>query len=98
VLDILSKAREARNSLGPTFLEIPAYRELEHCGPNNDDHLNYRPDHEIKSWRNINFIPENHDETSLIKKDIEDAFKLVELSPPPATEEYGKYVFAPSHI
>jgi pyruvate dehydrogenase E1 component alpha subunit len=98
VLDILSKAREARNSLGPTFLEIPAYRELEHCGPNNDDHLNYRPDHEIESWRNINFIPENHDETSLIKKDIEDAFKLVELSPPPATEEYGKYVFAPSHI
>ena len=25
------------------FIEIETYRYVEHCGPNNDDKLNYRP-------------------------------------------------------
>ena len=35
---------------GPVFLECYTYRHLEHCGPNNDDDLNYRPQQEIDSW------------------------------------------------
>ena len=32
------------------FLEFKTYRWLEHCGPNWDDHLNYRPRGELKKW------------------------------------------------
>lgn len=34
----------------PIFLEFKTYRWLEHCGPNWDDHLNYRPKGELKKW------------------------------------------------
>ena len=33
---------EARSKQSPLFVEINTFRFLEHCGPNNDDHLNYR--------------------------------------------------------
>lgn len=35
----------------PYLLEINTFRDLEHCGPNNDDHLNYRSKKEIKFWK-----------------------------------------------
>ena len=35
---------------GPIFVEFKTYRFLEHCGPNNDDVLNYRKKKEIKYW------------------------------------------------
>lgn len=34
----------------PCFLELSTYRHLEHCGPNNDDHMEYRSKTELKSW------------------------------------------------
>ena len=34
----------------PIFLEFKTYRWLEHCGPNWDDNLNYRPKGELKMW------------------------------------------------
>lgn len=34
----------------PVFLEYKTYRFLEHCGPNNDDKLNYRNLEEINRW------------------------------------------------
>ena len=34
----------------PILLEFDTYRWLEHCGPGNDDHLNYRDEQETKSW------------------------------------------------
>lgn len=39
------------NKTGPLLIEIPTYRYLEHCGPNNDDHLNYRAESEVKYWK-----------------------------------------------
>jgi TPP-dependent pyruvate/acetoin dehydrogenase alpha subunit len=42
--------KKIRKKSQPYFLEINTYRFLEHCGPNNDDYLNYRPKHEIKYW------------------------------------------------
>lgn len=36
----------------PVFLELKTYRFIEHCGPNNDDSLNYRPLNEIQYWNN----------------------------------------------
>ena len=35
----------------PIFLEFLTYRHLEHCGPNIDDNLEYRPRKEIELWK-----------------------------------------------
>ena len=40
------------NNFKPIFIEVSTYRYLEHCGPDNDDHLNYRPKKEINFWKN----------------------------------------------
>lgn len=51
VYNILKKKKE-----GPIFFEISTFRNIEHCGPNNDDHLNYRPRTEIDFWKKNNFF------------------------------------------
>ncbi|MGI8792794.1 MAG: thiamine pyrophosphate-dependent dehydrogenase E1 component subunit alpha [Acidimicrobiales bacterium] len=43
--------RRARDGEGPSFLEFKTYRMLEHCGPNDDDLLGYRPPGELDTWR-----------------------------------------------
>lgn len=50
--------RLARNAVecirvgqGPRFLTFDTYRWLEHCGPNDDDNLGYRPPGELASWK-----------------------------------------------
>lgn len=35
----------------PVFFEIETYRQIEHCGPANDDKLNYRKKEEISFWK-----------------------------------------------
>ena len=34
----------------PILIEFSTYRFIEHCGPNNDDNLNYRNQKEINKW------------------------------------------------
>lgn len=34
----------------PLFIELKTYRTLEHCGPNSDDHLNYRKPSEVSHF------------------------------------------------
>lgn len=41
----------ARKNQAPIFLEYQTYRWLEHCGPNDDDNLNYRPSGELQTWK-----------------------------------------------
>jgi len=41
----------ARTTKKPIFIEYDTYRWLEHCGPNQDDHLGYRPQSEIFKWK-----------------------------------------------
>lgn len=43
--------RTSREKGKPLFLEFPTYRWLEHCGPNDDDVLAYRPKGELKKWQ-----------------------------------------------
>jgi TPP-dependent pyruvate/acetoin dehydrogenase alpha subunit len=43
---------EIRNGSGPQFLEFSAYRWREHCGPDFDDHLNYRTHEEVEFGKN----------------------------------------------
>lgn len=35
----------------PGYIEFDTYRFKEHCGPNEDDNLNYRPKEEVKFWK-----------------------------------------------
>jgi pyruvate dehydrogenase E1 component alpha subunit len=39
-----------RKSSKPMFIEFETYRWREHCGPNWDDELNYRPKGELGKW------------------------------------------------
>ena len=42
---------KAREGGGPTFLEFKTYRWREHCGPNYDNDLGYRPQRELHAWQ-----------------------------------------------
>lgn len=47
---ISSAIAKLREGKGPLFGEFRTYRHLEHCGPNLDDELNYRPMKERTYW------------------------------------------------
>lgn len=42
--------KKIRSGSGPIFGEFYTYRHREHCGPNFDDNLNYRPKKELDYW------------------------------------------------
>jgi len=81
---------------GPVYLEFDTYRWLEHCGPNEDDHLGYRDDEEVKIWKEKcpleitrkyliqnNLIDQKEiDESSLrLDQEIKEAFDFAKSSP-----------------
>ena len=50
-LDVLASELPAvRAGEGPALIEFSTHRYLEHCGPNNDDHLGYRKTGELEDW------------------------------------------------
>jgi TPP-dependent pyruvate/acetoin dehydrogenase alpha subunit len=55
VLAVYEAARSAvsdlRNGSVPYFIECATYRIREHCGPNIDDELDYRPKDEVEEWK-----------------------------------------------
>ena len=52
VFNVSKKAiNDIRNGKGPYFIQMDTYRHLEHCGPNEDDHLNYRNKREVNFWK-----------------------------------------------
>ncbi|WJW74600.1 thiamine pyrophosphate-dependent dehydrogenase E1 component subunit alpha [Thiohalobacter sp. IOR34] len=55
VLEVHRVAKQAvdaaREGGGPQFIEAQTYRWLEHCGPNDDSELGYRPLEELASWK-----------------------------------------------
>jgi TPP-dependent pyruvate/acetoin dehydrogenase alpha subunit len=73
---------------GPSLIEIPTWRHLEHCGPNNDDHLGYRPQRE--------YDPIPHIDDGSIRAEIDEAFQDAESAPFPDESEVGRYVYANS--
>lgn len=46
--EVINQARLERK---PVFIEYNTYRWLEHCGPNDDDSLGYRPVGELSKWK-----------------------------------------------
>ena len=108
-IELLKKMHKLfqKNLDEPIFIEVDTYRYFEHCGPNRDDNLNYRPKKEIKHWFNNDplLITENY----LIKKkicteknikeikfnidrSIKNAFIFAENSNPPRYKDYERLV------
>lgn len=90
----------------PIFIEVETYRFVEHCGPNNDDELAYRPKKEIDYWlkndplkKLTKFVLKKKylsiSSLNKLKKKIENetelAFKFAKESPKPKFNEYLKY-------
>ena len=96
-----------KNGKGPYFLQMDTYRHLEHCGPNNDDHLNYRNKTEVEFWKKKdplidleNKLRKKNDKKKIIsiKKNIdqkvEKIFVKVLKEKYPTTKDAKKYVYA----
>ena len=76
--EVYKKAKSALNYSDsysqPSFILAHTYRHREHCGPNFDDHLNYRSKKEVKKWTNRD--PIKYWEKILIKNGILDKNKI----------------------
>jgi len=113
VLDIMevvyNSITRARDGDGPQFFEFQTYRWLEHCGPDDDDHLNYRPPGELSTWRDKcpieklkqHIVKNNTDyekQFQLIEEDINteinEAFEFAENSSIPLIDQLDRYIYA----
>ncbi|WP_228375557.1 MULTISPECIES: thiamine pyrophosphate-dependent dehydrogenase E1 component subunit alpha [Methylomonas] len=99
----------ARNGLGPQFLELHTHRWPEHCGPNEDDDLGYRNPGELAEWklrcpllqtrqvllaeRLSNDAELAHMETKLAEE-IEQAFARALQGSRPTIERMGQHLYA----
>lgn len=104
----VSKAiKKLRNGKGPIFVEFKTYRYREHCGPNLDDDLNYRPIKERSYWfkkdplllleKKLNFFKLSKKmiiEKNLVKKEVLEAFRFARLSKFPKKNLKIKEVYA----
>jgi TPP-dependent pyruvate/acetoin dehydrogenase alpha subunit len=102
---LVSLTDYARSGNGPSLIEISTYRKLEHCGPNDDDSLGYRPQYELTKLKERDLISALEDELSLsvldigaikseIEEEIEQAFIFAESSPFPTYEQATGDVYA----
>ena len=109
VHEITTKAvNKAKMGGGPTLLEFFTYRTLEHCGPNNDNHLGYRPLEEIKYWESQDplkklattlnmdgdFNQEIQEMNDTINLEIEEAFSFAKSSNYPDKESLYTHLYA----
>ncbi|MBF0443790.1 MAG: thiamine pyrophosphate-dependent dehydrogenase E1 component subunit alpha, partial [Oligoflexales bacterium] len=100
---------DVRNNEYPIFLEVKTYRYVEHCGPNSDEHIKFRPEGELEFWKARDplgiamaelsrlgyWSDEWHDDMEQkIKEEISSAFEFSINSPYPAKEELGAFTYA----
>lgn len=81
---------------GPRLLEMTTYRLVEHCGPNNDDHLGYRNLHTTHSFEKTDPVKKIRSEEyeAHIKKEIDEAFEFAKSSPFPPQSDLGRFLYA----
>jgi TPP-dependent pyruvate/acetoin dehydrogenase alpha subunit len=93
VIEVAYNAIErARNGHGPQFFEFKTYRWLEHCGPDDDDHLNYRPQGELSTWKDR--CPIEKLKNHIVGKDVNYAEKFQLIETEIETEISGAFEFA----
>lgn len=95
----------SREGNGPSLIEISTYRTLEHCGPNDDDDLGYRPKDELAKFKDVDLIQnletmlglttqEKQKIASEILEEISSAVAFAESSPFPTYAEATGDVYA----
>jgi TPP-dependent pyruvate/acetoin dehydrogenase alpha subunit len=99
----------ARTGRGPAFVELATYRWLEHCGPNDDQHLGYRPAGELDAWkardpvrgyterlraRGAVTTADIASMTATIEAEIDAAVTFARSSPFPMRHELTEHVYA----
>tara|TARA_Y100000590_G_scaffold53688_1_gene56111 strand:+ start:3260 stop:4225 length:966 start_codon:yes stop_codon:yes gene_type:complete len=112
VLKVYSLAKKSiakiKKNKKPIFLEFKTYRWLEHCGPNWDDHLNYRPKGELKKWLNHcplkklkNKITQNSNKLKSVNnlekkidKEVIRAFNFAKINEFPKKNIIEKYIYS----
>ncbi len=92
----------------PFLLEIDTYRQVEHCGPNEDDYLKYRSISQISYWKNKDQIENSikyllnknfnskkiiHFYEKKINKEVLEAFKFALKSKYPGKKELKKHIY-----
>ena len=110
VYNLSEKAtKKIREGKGPIFLEFLTYRTFEHCGPNIDDHLGYRPKEEIERWKKLSaverfekYLVKNKkinsnkikDMKTKIQKEINEAFSFAKNSSFPTKSSLNDHIYA----
>ena len=102
-IDVINKG------LGPVLIEFDTYRWLEHCGPNNDDNLGYRPEKEVLEWKRrcpLDFfqnklildgeltLEEIEIESLAIDLEIKEAFEFAKASPFLTKDKLFEFIYA----
>ena len=82
----------------PVFIKMNTWRQVEHCGPNNDDHLGYRNWEAVKNWKYIYEEQFKYLKTGAwlgeINNEIDRAFEFAKKAPFPNEKDIGKYLYA----
>lgn len=104
--DLVAEIRAGR---GPALLELLTYRFREHCGPNHDNDLGYRPQGEFESWSTCDPVSNcakrllaqdhlNQSELDVLaqqkRSEIDEAVTFAKSSPFPDVMEYCSEVYA----
>lgn len=105
-IDLVESARTGK---GPAFLELATYRWLEHCGPNFDNHVDYRTQEEYEAWakrdplnayrKRLETSPGVTDDAlkaieAEVTAEIDTAVHFAKSSPFPAPETASQHVYA----
>jgi TPP-dependent pyruvate/acetoin dehydrogenase alpha subunit len=92
----------------PFLIELKTYRNLEHCGPNNDDELGYRKKNYLNFWKNRcpinnykNYLKSkkylsNYNDLNIKKKieqEITKSFEFAKKSKFPKKELLDKFIY-----
>lgn len=113
LIELYNTIESTRSTQAPSFIEIDTFRFLEHCGPAEDDHLDYRDSNYIDDAKGKDPLaqlelelmvqfPEWDNLVSQIKKvidnEIERAFDFARNSPYPDPVLEGPSAYAGAHI
>lgn len=113
VFEIYEKTKKILNDIRvrskPYIISFETFRHLEHCGPNNDDNLNYREKKYVNKWLKKcpiviaeNYLTKNNLITKVelenfkknINKEIDKSFRFAENSKFPNFDELKKDIYA----
>ena len=95
----------ARTGKGPQFLELNTWRWREHCGPDLDDHLDYRTSKTNAAWlarcpiqrEEVYLQLDKHDRSNIenvIQQEIESSFTTAIKAPLPKPEHMMNHLYA----